>query len=310
MNYSENTLATQFSAGLFYKDTAAHQDGRTLDGGNSGFIERAAFMARSRKVDLLGRLHADLFFQEKLLLNGVDVKIKLTRSKDAFCLMADGANPQYKLQIVSASLFIKKCYLNPVVRLAHAEALLTANAKYPVDRVSMKVFSIPIGSRVSNQENLFLGQLPKTVIIGFVDNDAFSGTFSKNPFNFKHYEINFACLYMDSTPVPMKPYQPDFQTGNCVREYMGLAQATGKHLEDRALLINREEYRKGYTLLAFDLTPDQECGGHYSLIKTGNLRAEIRFARPLPTTINMLVYAVFDNLIEINHRRNVLFDYM
>ncbi|XP_065446047.1 uncharacterized protein F54H12.2-like [Chrysemys picta bellii] len=256
LNYSDDTLATQFSAGLFYKDTAGQHEETELDGGNLGFVRRAKLTARSRTVELLGHLHSDLFFQEKLLLNGVDVKIKLTRSKDAFCLMGSAAEG-FKLRIVSASLFVKKVRVAPGVRLGHAEALLTANAKYPVDRVGMKVFSIPAGSRI-----------------------------------------------------PTKPLQPDFEAGRCVREYMNLVQTAGKHMKDRSLLIDREEFAQGYTLFAFDLSPDQECADHYSLIKTGNLRAEIRFGRALTVTVNMIVYGVFDNVIEINQRRNVLFDYM
>lgn len=310
LNYSDDTLATQFSTGLFYKDTPGHHESVARDGQNQGFRRRANLTDRSKKIELLGHLHSDLFFQEKLLLNGVDVKIKLTRSKDAFCLMGNVAAGQCKLKITSASLFVKKVKVAPGVRLGHAEALLTANAKYPVDRVGMKVFSIPAGSRVSNQENLFLGQLPKLIVIGFVDNDAFSGNYAKNPFNFKHYNINFVALYVDGEQTPTKPLQPDFENGNCVREYMQLVQTSGKHTKDRALIINREEFALGYTLFAFDLSPDQECADHYSLIKTGNLRAEIRFAVALPTTVNMIVYGVFDNVIEINQRRNVLFDYM
>lgn len=309
LNYSGEALETQFSTGLFYKDSPGYHEDTALDGDNEGFIQRAALTAQSRKLDLLGHLHADIFFQEKLMLNGVDVKIKLTRNKDTFCILS-GEQDAFKLQILSASLFVKKVKVTPGVRLGHAEALLTANAKYPVDRVGMKVFSIAAGSRVTNQENLFLGQLPKQVVIGFVDNDAFSGNFAKNPFNFKHYDINFVALYVDGEQVPAKPLQPDFEAGNSVREYMNLVQTAGKHLKDKSLLINRDEFAKGYTLFAFDLSPDQECADHYSLIKTGNLRAEIRFARALPHTINMVVYGVFDNVIEINHRRNVLFDYM
>ncbi|XP_065263663.1 deleted in malignant brain tumors 1 protein-like [Emys orbicularis] len=192
----------------------------------------------------------------------------------------------------------------------HAEALMTASAKYSVDWLGIKVFSIPASSRVSNQENLFLGQLPKQLVIGFIDNDAFSGSYVKNPFNFKHYNINFVALYVDGEQVPAKPLQPDFETGNCVREYMQLMQATGKYVKDCSLLIDRGEFAQGYTLYAFDLTPDQQCADHYSLIKTGNLRAEIRFAMALPSTVNMIVYGVFDNVLEVNHRRNVLFDYM
>ena len=43
---------------------------------------------------MMGRLHVDLFFQDRYLLNGVDVKIRLVQSKDAFALMATGAKPE------------------------------------------------------------------------------------------------------------------------------------------------------------------------------------------------------------------------
>nr|XP_033771448.1 uncharacterized protein F54H12.2-like [Geotrypetes seraphini] len=308
-NYGEGALKSQFTSGLFYKDTAEHHDVRDIGARNVDFTERAHFTASSHKVELLGHLHSDLFFQEKLLINGVDLKIKLSRNKNSFCLMSGDADQNYKLLILNAALFVKRVKVAPGVRLGHAEALLKANAKYAIDRVGLKVFSIPAGARVTNQENLFLGQLPKLIVLGFVDNDAFSGNYAKNPFNFKHYDINFAALYVDGEQVPGKPLQPDFENGNCVREYMQLIQATGKHLKDNALLVDRQEFYKGYMLLAFDLSPDQECADHYSLIKTGNLRAEIRFARALPHTVNMIVYGVFDNVIEVNHRRNVLFDH-
>ncbi|XP_060114518.1 uncharacterized protein F54H12.2-like [Heteronotia binoei] len=287
LNYTDDTLKTQFSAGLFYKDTAAQHESTALDGDKKGFVKRAALAAESRKIDLLGQLHSDLFFQEKLLLNGMDVKIKLTRSKDAFCLLVDELNRGCKLNILSASLFVKKVRVAPGVRLGHAEALFTDNAKYPVDSAGIKEFSISAGSCVSNQENLFWGQLPKLLVIGLVDNKSFSGAHNKNPFNFKHHDINFFALYLDGEQVPKKPLQPDFEGGNFMREYMHLVQATGKHMKERSLLVNREKFAQGYMLFAFDLSPDQECADHYSLIKTGNLRVEVRFARALPHTINM-----------------------
>ena len=75
-------------------------------------------MRGSREFDMMGRLHADMFFQDRYMLNKVGVKIKLNRSKDAFCLM--GAS---KVQIVNASMFVRKVKLTPSVFLAHAKTL-------------------------------------------------------------------------------------------------------------------------------------------------------------------------------------------
>ena len=156
---------------------------------------------------------------------------------------------------------------------------------------------------------MYLGPLPKTLIFGMVDNDAFSRAYNKNPFNFKHYDTEFIALYVDGTQYPAKPFQPNFQSGNVVREYYSLILASRKQLKDQGLAINRQEYVQGYTLFAFNLSPDDDCGQHLSLIKSGNMRLELRFRNPLPRTVNLIVYASFDSILEINNRRNVLIDY-
>ena len=79
--------------------------------------------------------------------------------------------------------------------------------------------------------------------------------------------------------------------------------------EDQGNEISRTDYGQGYTLYAFDLTPDLTCGGHFNLQKQGNLRLEVNFRQPLAQTINVLVYAEFENIIEIDKSRNVIFDY-
>ena len=63
-------------------------------------------------------------------------------------------------------------------------------------------------------DNIILGQLPKRIIIGFVDNKAFNGHRALNPFNFEHININFLCLYVDGVQVPSKPLQPNFGASN------------------------------------------------------------------------------------------------
>ncbi|XP_069068727.1 uncharacterized protein F54H12.2-like [Pleurodeles waltl] len=268
MNYRRDALDTQ----LFYKDTYGHFEVTVLDGHNQGFIKRANLATGSRQFDLLGRILSDLFYQYKMLVSGINLKIKLTRNKDSFCLISRDVE-QYKLVILSASLFVKRVKVSPSVRLAHAKALQLSNAKYAVERVSLKIFSKPNGTRLTQQQNVFLGQVPKLIIIEFVDNTAFSGLYTQNPFSFKHYEINYAALVHKGAVIPAKLYTASFGTSNFIREYLGLVLITGKHVRDSGVVISKEGYGVDYTLFAFDLMPDMEDEDHYNLIKIRNLIA-------------------------------------
>lgn len=142
-----------------------------------------------------------------------------------------------------------------------------------------------------------MGQLPKQLIINFLDKDAFNRKYTQNPFTFKHYNIHFVlCMQWTNTIQASAP----IQAGNCVKEYMNLVQTFGKH----GNIIH------GYALFVFNLSLDQEYTDYYLLIKTGNLRAEICFTRTLLITVNMVVGSIFNNVIEINQWRCIPFDYM
>ena len=93
LSYGAEAKKTQLTSQLWYKDTAGHMEATQENGGNAGLVERRRHIAGSRVVEMMGRLHVDLFMQDRFLINGVTVKIRLVRSKDAFSLMAGGANP-------------------------------------------------------------------------------------------------------------------------------------------------------------------------------------------------------------------------
>jgi len=137
---------------------------------------------------MIGRIHANIFFQNRYLLNQVNVKIKLVRSRNSFCLMTANTN-QFHAKIDSAIMFLRKVKLSPSVFLAHTKALENSTAKYPIRQAVCKTITIPNTFPDINVEKLFSGQLPSRLVIGLVANDAFNGTNERNPFNFAHYNL-------------------------------------------------------------------------------------------------------------------------
>jgi len=272
LSYKQNAKTSQLTSALYYKETAGHMDSTTFDNNiNEGLAARRRLSARSAVIDMMGRLHADIFFQDRYMLNEVNVKMKLIRSKDAFCLMG-GAS--YKVQIMYSSLFVQKVKLMPSVFIAHAKVLERGTAKYPIRRVICKSFTIPERYRDVNHEKLFSRQLLTRIMIGLVDNRAFNGDRERNPFNFRHFGLSKICLCLDGQQQhATRPIEPNFGTGEYIRAYNTVFAETGKLRADERLFINCENYRSGNALYAFDLTADLDEQDHFSFVRQGNVRA-------------------------------------
>ena len=198
------------------------------------------------------------------------------------------------------------------ISLGHAAALKETSAKYPIRRVDCKVLSIPRGFSSFRPGNLFLGHIPKRLVLVLVDTDAFNGTYGSNPFNFKHHDLTQVGVYVDGEQTPRKPLFLKFGENlgqNIIAGLHSLFPGTGKLSQDAGNQINRSDYGSGYTAFCFDLSPDHCSGDHFELIKQGNLRVELQFGHPLANTVNLIIHAEFQNVIEIDASRNVLYDY-
>jgi hypothetical protein len=139
------------------------------------------------------------------------------------------------------------------------------------------------------------------------------GTKYKNPFKLRHNNVNFISVEAKGQSYPAQPLTPSFgvdnNNNNYIKSYLSLFSETGKVHDDNGNDITRESFRKGYTLWAFDLSPDKQEGDHVHLVKEGNLRVDLKFAEALTETASVFVYAEFDNVIEIDRSRNIINDF-
>lgn len=304
LNYGSEAKNTHLGSVVWAKDTAGSMD--SLETGNSGFTKRKNWFSRSKVVDIEGNLHCDFFNQNKHLLNGVEVTIKLNRNKNALCLMSDKVG-DYKINIKEALLHVRKLKYNPTVMIAHAKTLLHTTAKYPITRVEMKAITIPRYVQNKTLDNLFLGQLPKRIIVGLVSSTAFNGSGTMNPFNFHNYGLTSVNIVSDSY-IHTTSYKPDFTKSHYISCYNGLYTSTGKYYKDSGNDISRYEYPYGYCLFAFDLTPDL-CASQWNIQRSGSLGIDLCFANALESSVMAIVFAEFDNLVEIDKDRNIMTDY-
>ena len=306
LNYDPAAKNSHLTSVLYYADTPGHME--DVNAGNEGLVKRRE-MTKKKSFDLIGHLHCDVFNQSRLLLNGVEVRVRLVRSRDEFCLM-DPANA-YTIHIEEANLLVRRVKISPSIMLAHAKALNKTTAKYPLTRVEVKSFTMSSGTHGQTLDNIVLGQLPKRIIVAFFENKAFNGDRLLNPFNFQNFKVNFLCLYVDGIQIPSKPLQPNFDKGSYIDCYNSLFSGCGIFFMNEGNSISRSDYPNGYCIFAFDLTPDLSANDltHWNLLKHGNVRLDVRFAESLKSTVNCIVYAEYENILEIDSSRQVIVDF-
>jgi hypothetical protein len=314
LNFSKDAKDSHLTSALFYKDTAGKMDAvnpLALDAdANMGLKKRRAHTWASRSVVMEGRIHSDLFAQDRYILGAVPIEIKLVRSRNPFCIVPSAENPNFKVVIEECMFRVRRVNVSHSVMMSHSQSLQHFTAKYPINRIDCKIASVPRGYVSGNQPNIFQGALPNRIVIGMVDADAFNGTYTKNPFNFKNYDITTMGLTVNGENLPGKPLQLNFGAeSNYISAFQILYVGTHKMFENQGNGITREEYSNGYTLFVFDLTPDLCLGDHVQPIKNGNVSIECQFGTPLETAINSVVLGEFQSLIEIDANRNVFCDF-
>lgn len=99
-----------------------------------------------------------MFNQNKYLISGVEVAIRLVKEKAIFCLMSDAAAIY---EITEANLFVRKVRINPSLLVAHTRTSAVCPARYRITSVEIKTVTIATGIRSKTVDNLFIGQLPK-----------------------------------------------------------------------------------------------------------------------------------------------------
>ena len=310
LSYGLEAKQSHLTCGLFYKDEAGKMDSndQSVADVNSGLKTRSSFTAESRGSGFGWSSSYRYFFQSRYMINEINVKIKLTRNKDSFCLMTS-EDEQYRIKIVNAVMRIRKVKVSSSVYLAHANVLESSTAKYPIKRVICKTFTVSSGYLDFIQEKLFSGQLPTRLIIGCLDNKAFNGDYKTNPFNFQHFSATELSVFLDGQQNAIKPLVMDYDKGLFVNAYMGMFTGSRQENQDEGNGIGRIEFPNGYTLYVFDLTPDlSECDS-FNLTRSGGVRLAMKFSTALVKTITVVAFAEFENVIEIDRNRNVVFDY-
>ena len=230
LNFSKDAKASHLTSALFYKDQGGKMDvvnplADAADA-NKGLKERHVHTSENKSVAMEGRIHSDLFAIDRYILGAVPIKINIVRSRNSFCLISSADIPDFKVVLEECVFRVRRISISSTTILGHTQTLQHQTAKYPIDRINCKVFSVPNGNLSGNQANIFQDSLLVRVVIGMVDADAYNGTYTKNPFNFKNYNATFLGLTVNCGNLPGKPFQLKFTPAEEQTTYLRIKRCT------------------------------------------------------------------------------------
>ena len=161
-------------------------------------------------------------------------------------------------------------------------------------------------------DHVFRDVIPQRVVVGIVDNDAFNRAFRKNPFNFKNYKMTLHGLLKNSEPIPNRPYHTNFPTeggGEYITAFQSLSTDTEGGCYDHGNALSKIDFPNGYTLISFDTSADLCPKASFGSTDKGGLKLDLQFGSMLTQTVNIIMYAEFNNLIEINGSCDVIHNF-
>ncbi len=290
----------EMSTELFYPDETFGSFGVPTTG-DEGADERRLKVDNGKSFELYGPLNVDVLDVQKYLINGVGLSIKLYPHRPAFTLMTEDVDKNYKLVIDQAILQVRFIDVSPATINAHDDAMTKGDALYYYTKTHITPVSLKTDTRTFHEANCFNGKVPRKIIVCFVSDEAFSGSYTSNALEMKHYDIESLQVMVDGVSVPHEGFTMDFPAKQYSAPVQNLLES------EKTVVINYDNFARGYGIFHFDLRNNdlQKSNDTFELTKIGEVSIRGRFKTKLPHNVQMLVYGEFQEVYRINKERVV-----
>jgi hypothetical protein len=283
LNTTKEEAHSKLSTQGFYLDieTAMEQTSPSQAPINSGLILRNNLVKDGQIVELVGPLYVDVLHQKDMLLDRVNMRIKLSQTNNAFRLLS--TNPNAYLEIMDAKLW---------VYYAKIKQAVPTSLQYNFMQSETYTQTILAGNQSVRLDNMFQRRIPHRLIVALVDSDASVGDMDKNPYNFKHFKLRYMDVIVNGKSLPLdRPLELDFENEQFYMAYLTLFDG------GCPCMITPRMYKSGYTMYQF-FPPQTQDGG--------NVRLEMQFSEPLQGNTTLIVYSSFPKTLKINADRQIL----
>ncbi|XP_078364067.1 uncharacterized protein F54H12.2-like [Oculina patagonica] len=310
--WTANNIDTTSNTGAGHTDyqalTANHKSALAL-----AKAEKANYV-EGKEHCLIFQPHHEAFQMGKVLVPDVEIKIRFFFNSADFFM--NGVAERGRLDQDDIKITFHLCQLRLSDSIYKELSVTRHNkrqlASYPVVRSEIRVFSHPANILEFDEGNLFHGKVPDRLIVGLLHNKAFNGTVDYHPFAFQKFGVKSIRQSVRREEYPYETLELNYNNGDKdLAGYFRFLQASGAWGKKQPSMIAFSEWghRKNCTLFMFDnvangladspnLNPRQE----------GDVRIIIQFGAPTDHVINVVMYAEFENTLEVDPNGAVLYD--
>ena len=251
LSLEKNALETHCKSYGLYMDDVGQFD--TCGNQNSGFQKRKELIAKSRVCDFYTSICTDFLRSDNFLVPGNKLTIRLTRQSDAFVLMSDKQNADYRVKVVDLKLYFRRSQLAP----QYSSSIIGKDERYISKKTEVILHPLSAGL-VTKSLNLVTGSvMPKSVVIAMNSTEACEGSYALNPWNFQNFGLSEIWLKCNGKSYPSNPLRPSFSSNNFSREYSWLYGEVGCLMPDRGLCISPEGFKENFCFFPFDMSFDR-----------------------------------------------------
>ena len=271
---------------------------------NEGFKKRSELFCTDNYFHFSVKLRIDLANIDQFLQPGVQLRFEIERNSDAFALLSDvGDEVTFEFEMKDSTIEFDKMIPTPDYLNHFEKNILEEPLIYSYDKSQIHYFPYPANVNDLSIYSMFhTDKLPSYLVFGLVDNDAFDGSVSKNPYNFQHFDLKEFYLLVNGNSVPTQPVKLDITSMDYHHTYVNefLDKLKLKNSNDN-IGISSDDWIKGNFFWIADLNVDKCCNFHEHNSKGGTIHLKLQTKTALPKTTRLIVYSSSRERMTIDH---------
>ena len=293
-------------------DTLGKENALDKTGGNEGYVKRAKLIKKSAEVPFVIPLHVDFLRIKHLLINGVGLRFTFHLADPDQHLLSStfqaksGTTHSLAIRFTQLSLHYDKFELRPEVTRQHAERLTREPLDYEFHHRKITSYEIPAKHQGTITTSLARGSLPHVLLVWMVQNEKLNGL-GNNPLTFHHQNVNRVYFSLDDRVItPMYEGLDWTSVKSILPLYHDVVKGLKLNHPSMTVPFTIEEYMQNGTFffLNVDACPCLMAHNHES--QKGELFITLEFKDPIPNSLKLFTYGVYDGLVQIDRERNVL----